>query len=190
VRETTLTSSQASGVVAVLLLLGAVLGTVLGGLATDRLRHRVEGAPMLVAGVTQMVGSAFMIVVFLDVPLAVRLVTALIGAMLLVAGFPALTAMTAEVVPAAIRGLTFSVTTFLSALVSAASPLLIGGIADQFDYVMPNGDVKGNLGYAFLIVTPLIFIGGFVVLRGRKHVAADTLRAADLARELEIERAS
>jgi MFS family permease len=120
------------------------------------------------------------------VPLAVRLVAALIGAMLLVAGFPALTAMTAEVVPAAIRGLTFSVTTFLSALVSAASPLLIGGIADQFDYVMPNGDIKGNLGYAFLIVTPLVFIGGFVVLRGAarrlRHLHAVELAPLGLPR--------
>jgi MFS family permease len=105
--------------------------------------------------------------------------------MLVVAGFPALTAMTAEVVPAAIRGLTFSVTTFMSALISAASPLLIGGIADQFEFVMPNGTVKGNLANAFLIVTPLVFVGGFVVLRGRKHVASDTLRAAELARELQ-----
>ncbi len=168
-----------------LLLLGAVFGTVLGGIATDRLRDRVEGAPMLVAGVTQMAGSVFLIVVFLDVPLAVRLVAALFGAMLVVAGFPALTAMTAEVVPAAIRGLTFSVTTFMSALTSAASPLLIGGIADQFEFVMPNGSVKGNLANAFLIVTPLVFVGGFVVLRGRKHVAGDILRAAELARELQ-----
>jgi hypothetical protein len=79
------------------------------------------------------------------------------------------------------------VTTFLSALVSAASPLLIGGIADQFKFVMPNGSVKGNLADAFLIVTPLVFIGGLVVLRGRKHVAADTRRAAELARELRHE---
>ncbi|HXY94529.1 MAG TPA: MFS transporter [Acidimicrobiia bacterium] len=189
VRHTTLTSGQASGVVAVLLLLGAVLGTVLGGMATDRLRGRVPGAPMVIAGVTQAVGSLFMMVVFVDVPLALRLVAALIGAMLLVAGFPALTAMTAEVVPAAIRGLTFSVTTFLSALVSAASPLLIGAIADQFHYVTPSGAVKGNLAYAFLMVTPLVLIGGLVVLRGRRHVEADTVRAAELARTIAAERA-
>ncbi len=190
VRQTTLTSSQASVVVAALLLLGAVLGTILGGIATDRLRGRVNGAPMLIGGVSQTVGSLFMIVVFLDVPLAVRIVMALIGAMLLMAGFPALTAMTAEVVPAAIRGLTFSVTTFFSALVSAISPLLIGGLADQFKFVTPSGAVKGNLADAFLIVTPLVFIGGLVVLRGRKHVEVDTLRAAELARELATERAS
>jgi len=187
VRHTTLTSGQASGVVAVLLLLGAVLGTIIGGIATDRLRDRVPGAPMLIAGVSQVAGSFFLVIVFLDVPLAVRIVAALLGAMLVVAGFPALTAMTAEVVPAAIRGLTFSVTTFLSALVSAGSPLLIGAIADQFEFVTPSGAVKGNLANAFLIVTPLVFVGGLVVLRGRRYVEADRIRAAELARVIAAE---
>jgi MFS family permease len=189
VRHTTLTSGQASGVVAVLLLLGAVLGTVIGGLATDRLRDRVQGAPMLIAGVSQVAGSFFLVIVFLDVPLAVRIVCSLLGAMLVVAGFPALTAMTAEVVPAAIRGLTFSVTTFLSALVAAGSPLLIGAIADQFEFVTPNGAVKGNLANAFLIVTPLVFLGGLVVLRGRRYVEADRVRAAELGRVIAAEHA-
>jgi MFS family permease len=184
VRHTTLTGSQASALTATLLLAGAVVGTVLGGMATDRLRGRVKGAPMLIAGVTQVVGSAFMIVVFIDVPLPVRIVAALFGASLLVAGFPALTAMTAEVVPAAIRGLTFSVTTFLSALISAVSPLLIGFIADQFQFRTASGAVKGNLADAFLIVTPLVLIGGLIVLRGRRHVEEDTARAAVLAQEL------
>jgi MFS family permease len=159
-------------------------------MATDRLRGRVQGAPMVIAGVTQVFGSAFLIVVFLDVPLAVRIVASLLGAMLIVAGFPALTAMTAEVVPAAIRGLTFSVTSFFGMVASAASPLLIGAIADQFDYVTPSGAVKGNLANAFLIVTPLVFVGGLIVLRGRRHVADDTVRAADLARDIAAERAA
>jgi MFS family permease len=186
VRHTTLTSSQASGVVAMLLLSGAVLGTVLGGIATDRLRDRVDGAPMLIAGISQTVGSVFLMFVFLDVPLAVRLVAALVGAMLMVAGFPALTAMTAEVVPASIRGLTFSVTSFLSALAAAASPLLIGAIADQFRFTV-HGHVKGNLADAFLIVTPLVFVGGLVVLRGRRHVEEDRRRALALAVALAAE---
>jgi len=169
-----------------LLLSGAVLGTVLGGIATDRLRDRVDGAPMLIAGISQTVGSVFLMFVFLDVPLAVRLVAALIGAMLMVAGFPALTAMTAEVVPASIRGLTFSVTSFLSALAAAASPLLIGAIADQFRFTV-RGQVKGNLADAFLIVTPLVFIGGLVVLRGRRHVEEDRRRAVALAVALAAE---
>ena len=187
-RHTSLTSGQASGVVAVLLLSGALLGTWVGGVVTDRLRGRVEGAPMLIAGVTQLLGSVALIIVFAPTPLAVKLVFSVVGALLIVSGFPALAAMTAEVVPAAIRGLTFSVTSFVSAILSALSPLVIGAIADQFDYVV-NGRVRGNLANAFLIVMPLVFVGAVVVLRGRRHVVEDTRRAADLATKLAAERA-
>ena len=54
--------------------------------------------------------------------------------------------------------------------------LVIGAIADQFDFTV--GDkVKGNLANAFLIVTPLVFIGATVLIRGRHHVATDLERA-------------
>jgi len=187
-RHTSLTSGQASGVVAVLLLAGALLGTWFGGVVTDRMRGRVEGAPMLIAGVTQLFGSAALIVVFAPTPLPVKLVFSVIGALLIVSGFPALAAMTSEVVPAAIRGITFSVTSFVSAILSALSPLIIGGIADQFDFVV-DGRVRGNLANAFLIVMPMVFVGAVVVLRGRRHVVEDTRRASELARRLAAERA-
>ena len=51
------------------------------------------------------------------------------------------------------------------------------------------GAVKGNLANAFLIVTPLVFVGGLVVLRGRRHVEADRIRAAELARVIAAEHA-
>ena len=181
-RHTSLTSGQAAGVAGGLILIGALAGTLLGGYLTDRLRHRVEGAPMVVAGVTQAAGACCLIVVFLPTPLAVKLPVAVVGVLLIVAGFPALTTMTAEVVPAEIRGMTFSVTGFLSALVSAASPLVIGFLADQWTFVTETGKVKGNLANAFLCVTPLVIVGALVVLRGRKHVAEDTRRAAELVR--------
>lgn len=179
-RHTSLSSGQASGVVAVLILVGAVVGTIIGGRLTDRLRGRVEGAPMLVAGLSQAAGATVLMVVYLDVPLTVRMPMSVLGVMLIVLGFPALTVMTAEVVPATIRGLAFSVTSFLSMMAAALSPVMIGAIADQFEFVV-DGEVRGNLANAFLIVTPLVFIGAFVVLRGRSHVAADTRRAAEVA---------
>ena len=35
----------------------------------------------------------------------------------------------------------------------------------------------GNLAYAFAIVMPLVLVGAFVVLRGRRFVEADKARA-------------
>jgi MFS family permease len=179
-RQAGLSSGQASGLVAVLILFGAALGTVLGGILTDRYRDRIEGAPMVLAAVTQAGGAALLMVVFFDVPLVVRMVFSIVGVMLVVAGLPALAAMTSEVVPATIRGLAFSITGFLTAIASAISPLLIGAIADQFEITV-DGETKGNLARAFMFVTPLVFVGAALVLRGRRYVAADTKRAADVA---------
>jgi MFS family permease len=103
--------------------------------------------------------------------------------MFIVAGFPALAAMVAEVVPATIRGLAFSISGFLSALTAASSPLLIGAISDRFTYTY-DGKTVGNLAYAFAIVIPLVFVGAFVLVRGRRFVAADIDRSVEVAREI------
>ena len=43
---------------------------------------------------------------------------------------------------------------------------------------MVDGEVKGNLANAFLIVTPLVLVGAVVLLQGRRHVAGDIAAAA------------
>jgi MFS family permease len=177
-RHTSLTSGQASGVVGGLILVGALLGTLLGGWARDRIAARVAGASMALTAVTQAIGAVALMIVFLDVPIAVRLIFSVLGVAFIVAGFPALSATTAEIVPARVRGLAFSITGFLAALTSALSPLLIGFIADRFDYTV-DGEVQGNLANAFLIATPLVLVGAFVLWRGRRFVTAD-VQAAQL----------
>jgi MFS family permease len=97
----------------------------------------------------------------------------------IVGGLVAIPVMITEVVSADIRGIAFSVTGFLSAIAGAVSPLLIGFIADQFEFVV-DGEVKGNLANAFLIVTPLVFVGAAALLQGRRHVAGDIAAASAL----------
>jgi MFS family permease len=121
---------------------------------------------MRLTALTQSIGGVALLIVFLDVPLAVRIVMSFIGTAFVVAGFPALNALTAGLVPAPLRGMAFSVTGFFTALAGAASPLLIGFLADRFDYTV-DGEVKGDLARAFLLVTPLLFVGAAVLWRGR-----------------------
>jgi MFS family permease len=175
-RHAGLSGGASAGLVGGLILGGAVAGTIVGGRLSDRLRDQVAGAPMLVAGVTQAIGAVVLMPVFAEIPLAARIVLSGIGVLFIVAGFPALAAMVAEVVPASIRGLAFSVTGFLSALAAALSPLLIGAISDRFTYHF-DGKIVGNLAYAFAIVMPLVLVGAAVVLRGRHFVEADKARA-------------
>jgi MFS family permease len=80
--------------------------------------------------------------------------------------------MISEVVPASIRGISFSLNSFFAALASAASPVTIGFLADRFPITV-DGETKGHLANAFLCVTPLVLIGAIIVLRGRRHVDGD-----------------
>ena len=176
-RHTSLGSGASAGVTGGLILVGALLGTWVGGIVCDRLRPRYEGAPMLVAGAAQFAGGVLLWVTFLPAPLWFRMPVQVLGVACIVAGGPALAAMVSEVVPAVIRGTAYSVTAFLASIAGALSPLLLGIIADQFEVVV-DGEVKGHIANAFLIVTPLVLVGALVVLRGRRYVAADTAAAA------------
>lgn len=171
-RHTSLSAGSAAGLVGGLILIGALTGTLVGGSITDRIRDRIPGAPMLFAGAAQFVSAIVFATTFLPVPLWWRISGQVIGVMLLVAGFPALLGMLAEVVYPKIRGVAFSLRTFLGALASGVSPVLIGFIADQFSFVV-DGEVQGHLSNAFLAVTPLVAIGALVVLQGRRHVPGD-----------------
>jgi MFS family permease len=148
------------------------VGILAGGRAAARARRARAAAPALLAGACQAIASGIFLVTFFPVPLWVRLPGHILAVAFLLAAIPALAAMISQVVPAAIRGISFSLTGFLTTLVSAASPLLIGWLADRFP-VAVDGVMRGNLAVAFGIVTPLIFLGALVVLNGRRHVAAD-----------------
>jgi MFS family permease len=168
-RHTSLGQGGAAGIVGGIVLLGAVTGTLLGGSLSDRMKATDPSAPMLLAGVSQFIAGLLFAVTFLPVPLWVRLPGQVVAVLLLVAAFPALAAMGAEVVPADLRGIAAAATGLLSAMASALSPLLVGAIADQFKFRV-DGQLKGNLADAFLAVTPLILFGASVLLRGRKHL--------------------
>jgi len=182
-RHSTLDADRAAGIAGGIILVGALGGTLVAGRLIDRMRDRVEGAPMLIAGVSQLVGAAILMPTFLPVPLWVRLPGQAVAVALIVGGLVPLAVMTSEVVPAAIRGAAFSLTTFLAALAGATSPLTIGFVADRFKIPI-DGEMKGDLAKGFLAMTPLIFVGATVVLRGRRHVTADIAAATAASGEL------
>lgn len=171
-RHTSLGSGGGAGLAGLLILVGAVSGTFVAGRQVDRIRDRYEGAPMLLAGVAQAIGASLLMTTFLDVPLWFRIPVQGVAVAFIVGGLVAIPVMITEVVPAAVRGIAFSVTSFLSAVAGAASPLVIGLLADRFE-LRVDGEIKGNLANAFLIVTPLVLVGAAVLLRGRRHLTDD-----------------
>jgi len=177
-RVSGLSTAQSAGVAALLILVGAIGGTLLGGVVVDRLRRRVKAAAMLWAAVSQASGALFLFISLLPVPvLFVRVPLQVIAVLFLVAGIPGLAAMTSEILPAARRAMGFSVTTILSGVLSAITPPLVGAIADSFP-VMVHHKAVGNLTIAFMATLPLVLVGSFVVFFGRRYAEADMAAAA------------
>jgi MFS family permease len=182
-RHSSLGTGGSTGIVAALIALGALGGTFIAGRLVDRLHDRIAGFPMALAGSAAVVGASVLMVTFLAVPLWFRLPAQTFAVMCIVGGLLPLAVMISEVVPAHLRGAAFSATGFLSALAGAGSPFAIGFIADRFK-IPVEGEMKGDLAKAFLFMTPLVLIGGLVVLRGRRHVEGDVARAKAALGEL------
>jgi MFS family permease len=175
-RHAGMSAERSAGVVGAVILLGALAGTVVGGRVADRLRRTDPGAPMLVAGVSQAIGAVVLFTTFVPTPLWYRLPMQMVGVAFILGGLPGLSTMISEVVPAELRGISFSVTGFLGACVGAGSPLLVGFLADQFATTI-DGELQGHLANAFLCVMPLVLLGAFFVLKGRRHVGQDMAAA-------------
>ena len=179
VRASGMSEGKAGGVAGGLILLGAVAGGILGGQATDRLRHRYAGWPMLLGAVVTAGGTVLLTVSFLeDIPVyTVRLPLQTLGVALVVAALPPLTVTTAEVVPAALRGSAFGLLKLCANGLGAVAPPLIGVLADSRSITLGDGAVVGDLGHAFRLTAPLVLVGAVLLLLGRRHLDADVERA-------------
>ena len=177
-RAAGLSLAEAGALAGIPVLFGALAGSLAGGWLVDRLRRRIAGAALLVAAVFTALGSLLFTLSFLDdVPLLVRLPLQGVSVGLLVGSLPATTALTSEVVPPALRGTAFGVLKLSSNVLAAAFPPIVGLIADLNQVVAADGVLRGDLGLGFRCTLPTILIASALLLRGRCHVARDTLVA-------------
>ncbi len=179
VRSSGLSESKSPAIAGSVILLGAIAGGVGGGIATDKVRDRVPGALMLLSAVVTAAGGVLLFISFLDgIPVyAVRLPLQMVGVGLVVSSLPPITCIAAEVVPASLRGTSFGLLKLGANVLGALSPLVIGVLADSRKGLIHTGEVKGDLGFAFLCTTPVILIGSLLMWRGAKHLDDDTRRA-------------
>lgn len=175
VRASGMSEGKAGAVAGGLILLGAIAGGILGGQVTDRYRHRFSGWPLLLSAIVTGGGTLLLMASFVDgIPVySVRLPLQTLGVALVVASLPPLTVTTAEVVPPALRGAAFGLLKLCANGLGAVAPYLIGELADTRRFALPNGEVVGDLGYAFRWTAPLVLIGSLLLLLGRRHLDSD-----------------
>ncbi|MEO6205816.1 MAG: MFS transporter [Mycobacteriales bacterium] len=182
VRASGMSESSAPAIAGSVILFGAILGGIGGGIATDKLRGRFDGGLMLLAAIVTAVGTVLLFISFLDgIPVyGMRLPLQLVGVALVVSSLPPITVIGAEVVPATLRGTSFGVTKLCANVLGAIFPPAIGLIADAHQITISTGAVKGDLGLAFRLTMGIVLIGSALLFYGRRHLDDDVRRALEV----------
>jgi MFS family permease len=148
----------------------------------DKYAARVKGARVVIPAYCIFVGNTILIISYLPMPGLASVGLQLLGVMAVTMAIPALRAGMADAVPAHLRGAGFGAFNLVSILFgAAAAPLIVGLLADVW-----------NLRIAFLVVSPPVYIGAYILLRARDHLDADAMKifeAVVRAMQLDQERA-
>jgi MFS family permease len=161
-----LTQDQATQAVGALIILGGVPGVLFGGRIADRFATRIKGARVTIPAYCIFVGNTILMISYLPMPAAASIGLQVLGIFAITTAIPALRAGMADAVPAHLRGAGFGAFNLVSILFgAAAAPLIVGALADVW-----------NLRVAFLIVSPPVYIGAFILYKARDHLDADAMK--------------
>jgi MFS family permease len=179
-RFSQLTEKQATGAVGALIIFGGIPGVLLGGKLADHFAPRIKGARVVIPAYCIFAGNTILIVSYLPVPAAASIALQLLGIFAITMAIPALRAGMADAVPAHLRGAGFGAFNLVSILFgAAAAPLIVGALADVW-----------NLRVAFLIVSPPVYIGAWILYLARSHLDEDAMKIFQaVVRAMEQERA-
>jgi MFS transporter, Spinster family, sphingosine-1-phosphate transporter len=151
----------------VVLLVGSLVGTLLGGYVADYLQRRFKQGRMLVATFAFLVGSplTFVALSMHDLVPFIAFFSLAIVCLSLCLG--PLNAVIQDIIVPNVRSTAVGVTLLLAHLLGdAASPLVLGALADRY-----------TLGVAFLLTAPTcLLISGLICLIGLRTVAKDMRR--------------
>jgi MFS family permease len=163
------TSTKATSLVGLLVILGGIPGVILGGRLADRFATRIKGARMAIPAYCLLAGNVLFVASWIPkLPLGLVFVLELVGFFITVMSIPSLRAGLSDAVPAHLRGAGFGAFNLVSVLFGqAAASVIVFSLAGAFD---------NNIRTAFFICSPPVFIGALVLLRARDHLDADAAK--------------
>jgi MFS family permease len=161
-----MTEKQATSAVGALIIFGGIPGVLLGGRLADRFATRIKGARVVIPAYCIFVGNTILIASYLPGPAWASVALQLLGIFSITMAIPALRAGMADAVPAHLRGAGFGAFNLVSILFgAAAAPLIVGALADVW-----------NLRIAFLIVSPPVYVGAWILFLAREHLDEDAMK--------------
>ena len=185
-------SSQATAeLVLALLVVGAVIGTLVGGRLPEWLVRRGDlGARVWFPGACYIGAAVLLLPGFLGAHLRPAVWFCVAGAALISAANPPIQAARLDVVPAGLWGRTESALTFVRSLAQAAAPLLFGAVSQLVAGVVPSlapigthphtpsSSTSTGLQVTFLIMLGALAAAGVLLFRARRTFASDVATAA------------
>jgi hypothetical protein len=185
-------ASQATAeLVLALLVVGAVIGTLVGGRVPDLLLRRGDlTARVWVPAVCYIGAGLCLLPGFLGSGLTPAVWFDVAGAALISAANPPIQAARLDIVPAGLWGRAQSALTVVRSLAQAAAPLAFGGISQLVAGIVPSQAPIGTrpgapsstaatgLEITFLIMLSALFAAGVFLFRARETFASDVATAA------------
>lgn len=185
-------ASQATAeLVLALLVVGAVIGTVVGGRLTDTMLKRgYLGARVWFPGVCYIAAAVLLLQGLIGSSLTPALWFDAAGAALISAANPPIQAARLDIVPAGLWGRASSALTVVRSLAQALAPLVFGGISQLIAGIVPQQSPIGThphapsssattgLQVSFLIMLVALVGAGLLLLRARSTFASDVATAA------------
>jgi len=185
-------SSQATAeLVLALLVVGAVVGTLVGGRVTDALLRRgALGSRVYVPALCYLVAAGLLVPGLISSKLLPAIWFDVGGAALLSGANPGLDAARLDIMPAQLWGRAESVRSFLRSLAQAVAPLAFGGVSDLIAGIAPaqvpvgthagviSASEARGLEITFLIMLLALLAGALVLFRARKRYPRDVATAA------------
>lgn len=167
-RQLHVSNGQAEGYVALMVILGGVPGILLGGRVADRYATKVRGARVAIPAYCILIGTSLFTVSYLRLPFGPAFALEVLGWFITTMAIPGLRAGLSDAVPANLRGAGFGAFNLVSVVFgAAAAPLVVSVLSQSFN---------DNLRTAFLIITPPVYLGAYILLRAREHLEADAAK--------------
>lgn len=154
---------------------GIVIGIVIGSRMGDRFHGVRPGWRIKIATGFLLLGAVSLTGAVLLPGLWLRVTLVAVACAGFAAAIPNLTAASADVVPAARRGMGFALLTFLVTLGGALGPFLIGFTSDLVKATDYGGE---SLALAMLVLVPAMFLAVLALLRIRNTFEEDAEAAA------------
>jgi hypothetical protein len=175
----------------VLLVAGALVGTLAGGRLTDALLRRGHlGARVYVPAVCYLGAAVLLVPGILGTAVTPALWFDVGGAALLSAANPGLDAARLDIMPAGLWGRAESTRTFVRSIAQAGAPLAFGGLSDLIAGIAPEQSPPGThpgaispaatrgLEITFLIMLSALILAGVFLIRALRTYSRDVATAA------------